>query len=537
MNRSLARPGFHGAGGLRSRVAASGEDGFVLVIVMLLLMIALLLGGAALAESLASRSHANLDTRQRRALQAADAGIQAVLYRENELGLDTLDLSGGSGVLGTIADCLVPNLNTGLPANNLIAVSIATGGTCPVGQQGGVNSPFSTFVPSGDHDSYDAEFIPNASVHAGTSGVQFTGGQIVSIGVDTLGASNKVYARVEADLAPVDPFKTVEANHDLTFGVPLATVFNGTARAGHQLFFDLKNSLLSTFVGTNILGAGNNVIGPTSIDVGCAGTSGNYTLQNKNPLLSLFVPAVLGGINLASPTTCSSPYWFTRQPISVSSSKTDCPTGVMCSSLTGYTGGAQHDIYITNGSTLTLAPGDYVLCSLQTNGPINVTASAGSAPVRIFIDSPSSSRCSGFMNHSARSGYQTGPGSFVAQQGIGGLVGGVTSTITPSQVQVYVAGNGTNDGTVATSGPASAADAFFLYAPQSNVTVSSAISFAGTVIGYDVTMNTILYTQDLGLNQYPLSSTLGTFHTQQYVQCANTLTALTGTSASDTAGC
>jgi hypothetical protein len=69
------------------------------------------------------------------------------------------------------------------------------------------------------------------------------------------------------------------------------------------------------------------------------------------------------------------------------------------------------------------------------------------------------------------------------------------------------------------------------------VTVSSAISFAGSVIGYDVTMNTILYTQDLGLNQYPLSSTLGTFHSQQYVQCTNSVSALTGTVATDTNGC
>jgi hypothetical protein len=207
----------------------------------------------------------------------------------------------------------------------------------------------------------------------------------------------------------------------------------------------------------------------------------------------------------------------------------------LCSSLTGYTGGNQDEIYITNGATLTLAPGDYVFCSLQTNGPINLTATASSAPVRIFIDSPTSSRCSSFASHSARSGYQTGAGSFVAQQGIGGLIGGITGVLSPTQVQVYDVGTSTPDATVVTSS-GSVSNAFFVYAPESNVTITSTI-FSGTVIGYDVTMQATTYTQSLGLNEYPLSSTLGVFHGSQYVQCKNSLTALTGTIATDLSGC
>ncbi|MDQ6779310.1 MAG: hypothetical protein M3071_24490 [Actinomycetota bacterium] len=501
------------------------------MIVICVLLVALLMGAAALTEALASRSHANLDTRQRRALQAADAGLQAVLYYENQLSLDTLDLSGGSGFLGTLADCLVPNLNAGLPASSLVAVSIATGGACPLGKLGGTagspNAPYTTFVPVGNHDSYQAEFIPNATVRAGTSGVQFTGGQIVSLGVDTVNSTNKVYARVVEDLAPVDPFKTVEANHDLTFKVLGATAFNGTARTGHKLYFNASLGV-GVFTVTNLLGAG--LAGPGAIDVGCAGTSGAYT----NTGSPLFVPVVLGSMSVATTQTCNAPYWFTRQPISINPSKSDCPSGVLCSSLQGYTGSAQDEIYIIGGQTLTLAPGDYVFCSLQTNGPITTSVTATSAPVRIFIDSPTSSRCNGFSPHAARSGYQTGAGSFVATSGLGGVSG----TISPTQVQVYDVGNttpGPGMGTIVTTG-GSLAGGFFLYAPESQVTIASTI-FSGTVIGYDVTMQATTYTQSLGLNQYPLSSTLGVFHGAQYVQCTNTVTALSGTVATDLSGC
>ena len=524
-----------------------------MVIVIMVMTVALLIGAAALAEALASRSHANLDARQRRALQAANAGLDAVLYHENELDLGSLDLTGGSGILGTLADCLVPNLGLGLNVGNLISTSVATAGNaCPIGKTSanGSNVPFSTMIPVGNHDYYNAEFIPSATTPNQTSGIQFIGGKIVSIGVDDNGNTSDpqryVYEKVQASLAPVDPFKTVEANHDLTFDIPSTalvgtTVFNGTAAAGHQVFFNLQNNLLlSAFVATNLLGSGSNILSTSTIDVGCqgnAGTNNAYTLENRNLLSLLFVPTAT--FNVANPQTCSSPYWFTRPTISINSSKLSCPTTCTSQGWGSAYNSTTNEIYNTNSSTtLTFAPGDYVFCNFETNGPINVTASATSAPVRIFVDSPSSSRCASSINHtgSLPTGFKASGGNFIATQGIGGLIGGVTSTLAPSQIQVYDVGNGTPDGTtVTTSG--SVANAFFLYAPTSNVSVTSLVSFAGTVIGYDVAMNTILYTQDLGLNNFPLSNALGIFHVAQYEQCTEPSALLTGTAATDTSGC
>jgi hypothetical protein len=74
----------------------------------------------------------------------------------------------------------------------------------------------------------------------------------------------------------------------------------------------------------------------------------------------------------------------------------------------------------------------------------------------------------------------------------------------------------------------------FLYAPTSNVTVTagqtcvtvlvttcvSAGTLAGAFIGYDLAVSGTVVTQDLGLLNYPLSTTLGPFYIKQYIECA-----------------
>jgi hypothetical protein len=74
----------------------------------------------------------------------------------------------------------------------------------------------------------------------------------------------------------------------------------------------------------------------------------------------------------------------------------------------------------------------------------------------------------------------------------------------------------------------------FVYAPQSNVTVSALPActhgllgttcvgvgvLAGGFVGYNVTVSATVITQDLGLLSYPLSSSLGVWRVQQYIEC------------------
>ncbi len=178
----------------------------------------------------------------------------------------------------------------------------------------------------------------------------------------------------------------------------------------------------------------------------------------------------------------------------------------------------------TPATTISFGPGDYMFCSFKTNGPVNLNPTSSQA-VRIFIDTPTSSRCSSFVSHSGRSAL----GSFTASKGITGILLAATH---PSQAQVYVVGNGTEDGTTVTSTATGLANgqAFFLYAPQSNATVSSTPSCVLTICAgsgrwpgrssaNNLTVTATAITEDLGLLNYPLSTTLGPFYIKQYIEC------------------
>jgi hypothetical protein len=505
----------------------------MVVVVMLLLVIGIAIGGAALTETLASRSQASRDVRVKRALQAADAGLATELYRANQLNLSTLNLSGGpinwSQVLHDLLVCPVPVVVSGqIGPLAFVQASASTGNPCPSNSGSGVTNPGPTHEPVGNHSYFDARFVPAASA---VGDFRQLAPKIVALGVDDNGnaadSNRYVVRRVEAVLAPIDPFHALEANHDLTVNVPTATTFNGTARAGHNL----------TLVGTGLLGLGTltglnltlsgGLLAPTALDYGCTFTPNSVirvTLGN-------FTQVPSGG-------NCSSPF-FSRPTISISPSKANCSSSCPAS---GYSGGNQDEIYITNGSSVTFAPGDYVLCSFQTNGPVNVNPTA-TAPVRIFIDSPSSNRCKDFKNHtSPPAGFKAAPGNFIATQGIGNLL----AATHPSQAQVYVVGNGTNDGTTVTSTESglSLGQAFFLYAPTSSVNLSSAAllglggTLAGAYVGYDLTVSATVITQDLGLLNYPLSASLGVFHVQQYIDCSTMSVSQFDSASNDpTSGC
>jgi hypothetical protein len=178
---------------------------------------------------------------------------------------------------------------------------------------------------------------------------------------------------------------------------------------------------------------------------------------------------------------------------------------------------ATDEIYDTTGAAISFAPGDYVFCGFYTTGPVNVNPTS-TQPVRIFIDNPGNgSRCGNNL------GALKNPGNFTAQKG----AGNVLASTKPSQAQIYVVGNGTNDGTSVTMTESGLAlgQAAFVYAPTSKVTVTAAAvaglggTLAGGFIGWDLTVNATTITQDLGLLNYPLSSTVAQWHVKQYIEC------------------
>jgi hypothetical protein len=429
--------------------------------------------------------------------------------------------------------------------------------TKPIEKEGGACPPVTEEV--GNHDSYQAEFIPNEKIPPNGSSINFIEPKIVSIGTDSGPANSpneKVYARVDAGLGTVEPFKTIEANHDLTFKVPAAETFNGTARAGHSVKFKGETALSNTFLATN-LKLGNELTAPSRIEYGCEKVIDQGIGSNNVTILPSEKEVVVGPVGEEVPGTekvktewkCEHPY-FKRAPIRIAGSKPNCgKAGVKesCGTLTKYQEKGDY-IKIVGGELLTLEAGkEYVFCSLWTNGPISLSAGASNAslPVRVFIDNRESSRCSEFVPYEvelkSKEKEKVEAGSFYAGQGVGGYVGGALQTLSPTQVQIYLAGSGEADKTKFTSTASGLAQAFVLYAPQSEVNVSAS-TFGGALIGYDTIVSATTYTQDLGLNNYPLSNSFGVFHVAGYTQCSPSLPeplakGLTTNTATDLTGC
>jgi hypothetical protein len=309
---------------------------------------------------------------------------------------------------------------------------------------------------------------------------------------------------------------------------------------------------------------------------------------------TLTLPSVYAGVNLsttsgslqatvAAPTisgsvvstvnggTVSQSQIVQRPTITISSSKSDCPSGG-CPSVSNAVGSdgynsTSHAFTMTSASeSVTFQPGDYVFCNFNaTAGTVNVNPSS-SAPVRIFIDNPNSSRCK-------NNGLGSNQGNFNAPNGVANLLSpsNPTGTTTaPSGLQIYLVGDGNgydnatsvNIGDTATctlrvlgtctqmSTPT--VQSMVIYAPTSSVTVNTGVCvlrvggtctlgaagiFDGAIIGDTVSITASTITQDLDLGNYPLYDGVMVFRPIQYIQCDSSLTSLSGNPATDTSGC
>lgn len=534
----------------RPAVRAAGEEGYVILFVLAVVTIVLAMGVAGLAGALSANSLTNHDTRVRRAQQAADAGVQAQLYQQSEadLGSSSYNLNGGLLGTGITVDCIVPNLSLSL-VTSLVSAYVSGNNACPQAESGGGSTSYTGAL--GNHSFEQSEFFPN-EVNAGNGSEREMFPEIVSLGKDTTpipAGSGTVYAREKVLLAPVAPLQAIEGMGNVTLnglsvlGINLLATVNGDISTTGTL------NLPTLTVGTNLL---SSSIFPTfSASQFC--TNG---LLGACPGLHI----ATASYNTVPTTPCSagtpsSTCVVQRTPVIISSSKPDCAnsSGVAvtctnslfgcasCYSSTGTTA----DTFSMSSGTATFPPGDYVFCNFNvTGGTISTTSST--SPVRIFIDSPSSSRCSG----------DTSVGNFAALTGIDNLLEPASplgTTTAPSSLQIYVAGNGTANGTTVQLGPTSeslslaAVYGAIIYAPMSNVTVNVPAAciltvctggvFDGSVIGDNVTMSALLVTEDLDINNLPLYAGVNAFRPVEEIQCDGSVTSLSGNETTDTGGC
>jgi hypothetical protein len=529
----------------RVRAWQQEEHGVAIVYVLVVLLIALAFGVAGLTEALSSRNFAGRDTRLARAQQAADAGIQAVLYQQSEkdLGSTAYNFNGGSLGLSTLTDCTVPQLNASGQVTGLVTVAANSAGVCPLAiGSGGGSSPFAPSL--GDHTTYQAEMITGQTdLLSGTAFGSQNGTpiielfpKIVSIGSEssaTGGSSTPVYAREEAILAPWAPLQAIEGQHNVTLNGlstcltllgcgSLTGTLNGDVLAAHNL------ALPSTLAGLNL---SNGLVAALLYGAACS-------------------PATPCGLYAHQVSTSN---LVSRTPVQISASKASCPTTDSgCASL-GSSYNSSADTFSMSSGTVTFSSGDYVFCSFSATGGTLKFNPSSSSPVRIFIDSPSSSRCSHDTGDSLKGDFYDPIGFTNGLLSTSGVLGS-------SGVQIYLAGDGSaDDNTSVQLGPTSTSSLYsgttastygaIVYAPYSQVTVNvpgtctkllaSACTGGvaeGAFIGYDTTVTALTISQDLSISNFPLYAGVNAYRPQQYVQCDASVSSLSG-STSDLNGC
>lgn len=501
---------------LRARCAR--EDGYIILIVLALLMIGLAASAAALDATLNSRTSSDRQLRVKRALQAADAGVQVGTYRWNQLDLTKLNFTTGLlSPVTSLLDCVVPSLSpiTGvLSYATPVGIDVTTG-ACPAPDK--QTNPIPDTQRLGHHTFTYIQYVPGA---ASVGPNDTLNPKIVATGVDDNGNSSTcssslaataaqtsgcVVQRVEATLAPIDPFQLVEATGNLNITASaLATV----AATGDMRTNGSATISSLSFVGTNLFG-------------GSLLSNITYGTTKSVPLVST-----------ATLTKASSS--VNRPVIAISSSKADCAEATnpaaSCSTVFGsaYVS-ATKSLKLTSGA-LTIPAGDYVFCNVNITGGTVITTATATQPVRIYVDSPTSARCNGLAS---------GEGNFTDTTGLTqNAISGVSTLLASSQVQLYVVGNGTGNGTTVQIGPSggglSLLESMFIYAPQSTVNIGTTI-FDGNVVGDNVNITATALTQNLGLDNYSLDNGVGVFHPIQYSSCSPKWPP--STTASPTVGC
>jgi Tfp pilus assembly protein PilX len=505
------------------------ENGFVTIYVLALLVIALTLGAVGLAESLSSRSLTTRDGRVRRAQQAADAGVRRILYAEAETNISNWNMNGGPLGLSTVLDCLPLTLNSSSQITGLFTAGayVNAAGVCP--STSSANQDYTDAL--GNHAFEQAEFIPGQVNFLGGAERQYFP-KIVALGWDDNG-SNKVYSRKEVILAPIAPLQAIEGMNNVTIN-GLSALGLGAVVVNGDLVAHGTLTLPSVYVGANL-----------------ATTSGSILATVAAPTINgSIVSTVNGG-------TVNASQIIMRPPVIISASKPNCSSAPGCAALGSYYSGntpldTKNVFSMTSGS-VTFQPGDYVFCDFSvTGGTVNVNPSS-SAPVRIFIDNPNSTRCKSPNGVSPE-------GNFKATTGINNLLSGATA---PSGLQIYLVGDGggydnattVNIGVTTTcktfllgvcvAANTPATQSMVLYAPTSAVTVDTgacviagvcaAGDYSGALVGDNVTIRAGTITEDLDLGNYPLYVGVNVFRPIQHIECSNSITSLDGLKSSATA--
>lgn len=315
------------------------EEGFAVVVALGVLTICLLLGSAAVLSATAANDTSNRDRATKKAIQAADAGLQAAIFRMNRLN-----------VVRSALPCVGLDLS-------LLPLDASTGWCSPVGET------------LGDGESYSYAVSPVTQV----SGSQVTLDRTIVVTGTARGVTRRVAATASALRGtPLFGPSTVVSLRDLALANSARIGAAGeTANVRSNGSISLSNS--STVCGNVTPGPGRSVTTVNSSSV-CAGFS---TAPASSPLV---LPPVDQG-NTA--TVNDNARICAADPCSRANSTTWNATTKRLS--------------IANQQTVTLGGSVYSFCQLDlaNRATLQIAPRAAGTSVRIYIESPDSPACAG----------------------------------------------------------------------------------------------------------------------------------------------
>ncbi len=440
VNRRLPRP-------------VADEAGMALPIVIILLAVAIVLMGVAVAQSGIATSGANQDRRVKRAIQAADAGLDAAVYRMNKFDVTRAAAPCVSPVGAVLA--LVPytilggeqwcppvseNLGGGASYTYWVQTLCvpATLVTCPNPPDGIFKR---TVVSQGTVDGVTRRVA--MKVQADTGSPLFQNAGLVSLLDLPMANSSAVYGNVKSN-------GNISLSNSATICSDPSGAAPGNATPG-------PGRTVTTVNSSTVCGSRNPSSDPVTLSPVDQGTS---ALVNDN-------------WRICNPTGLGAP--------------TGGLLGDSCTPKTNWYSWnlAARTLSITNSGWVTLGGNLYSFCRLtmSNNSTLKITPKTAGA-VRIFIDKPESCGGTGGAVVDLANGVQveTPPGA------------------APTQLQIYVAGSSTIATQINLGNNPSVQTPVVVYAPNSTVNLANNVKIKGAIAAKQVTFanNTALtWTSDV----------------------------------------
>lgn len=417
----------------RLREIRSGQDGIAMVVAMGVLTVLLILTGTAIVAAGQLSSATGTETMRKRAFEAADAGLQATVYRLNMLAPSTDRCIGGpnSAVMtptsGAACDAYDESLGNGGSYSSNTTRALGAGDRC-----------------AGYTISAASTIVERCVTSRGT----------------VEGVTRRVQARVASYAsAPVFPVAGLLGLD----GIELSNnaVVNGGLGSNGEI--ELKNNAR----------ASSTTIGPSapspSVDNNAdAGTISRRTTDQG--------PFALAPVNPGNSATVNDNSRLTNGAANPRVSPYDSLSGSVSWNPT------TRSLRLSNNAAVTLGGALYNLCSLTMSNNSKITLAAG-ARTAIYIDSPARSG----------SGCPSGSGTFSMSNNAGFVnntpaAAGSSFAYDPTALQIYVVGQGEDDDDDEIKLSNNTAFYGLLYAPTSKVELSNNARTWGAISAREVEM-------------------------------------------------